>query len=374
MLCIFYATMTTNKSTGHIKNMHRSLITYRPHQIKRIAASLVIPDSVNAYLNSLYKREPRFPSQAIFKFLLLFFISDFKHLHAFWKWAYEEIDFLTSLGFDVNYYRLPSYKSFWHFWVIRIGTAKIQELFYITLDAVKSEIQDSLGIEIGREAILDATPVEAKSRDQEASYNGHYKKCCYLWTRLICANTGIPLGFDVISGSAHEGHIGPAIVYRAYLHGVHIRELWVDDKFAFSSAIATYWLLGIDTHYRISASWKGTSKATWQKLYTLYQRMWHIDDFKVDAGYSDVLRFLIMHGYLEEVGSHLRSLKIDEWNEAPDTFRETVAVRNLIETDNGYVKRHSGLKGREFRGRAHMLLQVAFYELGRLILVYSRVH
>ena len=360
-------------STGQVNYTRRTLITYRPHKLKELAKALVVPPEVEEFLRSCYKRDPRYPPIAVFKLLLLFFMSTFHHLTAFYEWACEDTDFLRAVGFNLNYYGMPSYKTIWHFMMVRIGVEKIHELFYVTLKVVKNKVESSLDVCVGRSAIMDATPIEATSRDKEASYNGHYKMRCYLWSRLLCADTGLPLGFEVTTGSVHEGHIGLAIVYRAILNGITIDDLWIDNKYAFSEAIASYWLFGIRTHYRVSASWNFSRGTMWQKIFRDYQRMWRGEDFKAYANYDEVLRYVAIHKSLRIVGQHLRSLAVDEWLEAPDTYREGITVRSIIEVDNGYAKRMSGLKGREFRGRAHILLQVGFYEASRLILAYSRI-
>ncbi|MCD6483893.1 MAG: hypothetical protein J7L47_02140, partial [Candidatus Odinarchaeota archaeon] len=148
----------------------------------------------------------------------------------------------------------------------------IYPLFYVTLRAVlptiqkalekqdreqkqKTEVQLEINVEVGAKAVLDATPIKATTRDTEANYNGHYKMKCYLWHRLMDVDTRIPLGFEVTTGSIDEGHIGPALVLRTSLNQVNIRELWFDMKYAFGEALATYWIMGIEAHYRISASW-----------------------------------------------------------------------------------------------------------------------
>ena len=72
------------------------------------------------------------------------------------------------------------------------------------------------------------------------------------------------------------------------------------------------------------------------------------------------------------MGLHLRNLRIDEYLDAPDSYIEVVSIRSGVEASNGYAKRNSGIKGREFRGLKHVTAHIGFYELGRLILAYSR--
>ena len=119
----------------------------------------------------------------------------------------------------------------------------------------KKRLQFEVNVVVVVRAVLNTTPNKATTHDTEASYNGHYKVKCYLWYRLMDVNTGIPLGFEVTTGSIDEGHIGLALVLRAHLNQVNIRELWFDMKYVFSEALATYWIMGGETHYRISTSW-----------------------------------------------------------------------------------------------------------------------
>ena len=357
------------------------LINYRPEEIKKIASYLVLPQKVKRFLKSLYNTDPMYPAEAIFKFLLLFEISTFKHLTSFYRWAtaVENRQFLIELGFRQSYdVWVPSYKTFWHFENIRIGKEKIHKLFEIALTATFPIIKRAYMLiyhdaEVGTRALMDATPITATSHDGDASYNGHYKVSCYLWHRLICPDTGIPLDFEVTTGSIHEGHIGPALVLRARaLNRVPLKELWFDMKYAFGEALATYWFMGIETHYRISASWAVSPEYKWPSLLRRYYRLWHEEDYKPNAGYDEVLRFLVIHGSHYEVGLHLRNLRVSEYLDAPDSYIETVTLRSGIEASNGYAKRISGINGREFHGISHVVVHVGFYELGRLVIAYSR--
>jgi len=366
--------MLPEPTPNHIKYGKWSLINYRPDEIELLASAITVPSKVQRFLSSLYTSYPQYPPVAIFKFLLLFTISTFKHLTSFYRWALNHPQFLRDLGFRESYDVLvPSYKTFWHFMHIRIGKEKIHELFSVTIQAVLPVIRKAhKNQNIGTRAILDATPLTATTHDSEASYNGHYEKYCYLWHRLICADTGIPLQFSVTTGSIHEGHIGPALVLRARLNNVNIKELWFDMKYAFGEALATYWLLGITTHYRISASWNVSQNYSWSTLQCVYYKLWKNDAYRINASYNYVLKFLALHGYLRDVGIHLRNLRIDEYLEASDSYIEEVSLRSGIEASNGYAKRNSGIKEREFRGLKHVLAHVGFYEVGRLILAYSR--
>ena len=103
-----------------------------------------------------------------------------------------------------------------------------------------------------------------------------------------------------------------------------------------------------------------------------YYRMWRSPEYKIDASRGYILKFLALHGYSREVGLHLRNLKIREYRDAPERYISGVSVRSRIEASNGYVKRNSVIEDREFRGLKHVVVHVGFYELGRLILGYSR--
>ena len=386
--------MTTIATPNHEYIGKWGLITYRPEEIESIADSLVIPPEVDRALRALYTSDTIYPPDAIFKFLLLFAISTFKHLTSYYRWALKHKQFLIALGFHESYdVWVPSYKTFWHFMHIRVGRKNIYHLFDVTLRAVlptiqrtlekqkqeqeqkqkqKTVLQSELDVMVGAKAVLDATPIKATTHDTEASYNGHYKMKCYLWHRLIDVDTGIPLGFEVTTGSINEGHIGPALVLRTRLNQVNIRELWFDMKYAFGEALATYWIMGIETHYRISASWAVSQKYNWPAILRRYYKMWKDEEYRVNASYVYILRFLALRGYLRAVGLHLRNLRINEYLDAPDSYIETVSIRSSVEASNGYAKRISSIKGREFRGLKHVTAHIGFYELGRLILSYSR--
>lgn len=227
-----------------MSNTH--LITYRPEKLEVLADKLVVPKRVQQPIMRCYDSEPYYPPIAIFKFFLLFTISTFRHLTAFYRWAKTRTKFLEALGFDVRFnFLLPSYKTIWHFKHLRIGEDRIHWLFRETLKAV-IPVLNGLEPDVGSCAIIDAVPMKSTTSDKCASYNGHYKMRCYLWHRLICGNTGIPLDFDVTTGSINEGHIGPAIILRAVAcSGIPIKELLFDMKYAFTDALATYWIMGV---------------------------------------------------------------------------------------------------------------------------------
>lgn len=349
------------------------LITYRPEELEELAEKLVVPEHVQQAIMNCYDSEPYYPPVAIFKFFLLFTISTFRHLTAFYRWAKTKVRFLEALGFDVRFnFLLPSYKTIWHFKHFRIGESRIHWLFRETLKAVLPVLND-MGLDAGSCAIIDAVPIESTTSDECASYNGHYKMTCYLWHRLICANTSIPLDFDVTTGSINEGHIGPAIVLRAIAcNGAPIKELLFDIKYAFTDALATYWIMGVDCRYRIAKNWRISERSSWQYLLNKYHRSWkHIAGYQPGASHKRILYLLAVNGFLRLVGSHLRRLAMLEYCEASDTYLEQVSLRSRIECSNGYAKRIGCLPFREFRGLKSVTVHIGFYETARLIIAYS---
>ena len=162
--------------------------------------SLLDLSPIAALLKRFY-REPykiKHPPEAMLRLLALQKLKQYKFLTQLDR----ELDdaAVKLLGFRYK----PSYKTLWHWLNKRIGPQGL-ETIHTELMKLVNQALAAQKVQMTQVVAGDATPIQAKIQDQEAAYNGHYKKRCHLPHHLICAKTGLTLNWLVAPGNVDEG-------------------------------------------------------------------------------------------------------------------------------------------------------------------------
>jgi len=144
----------------------------------------------------------RHPPEAMLRLLALYKLKRFRFLTELWKLLDDET--LGLLGFKWR----PSYKTVWHWLNVRVSPEGLETIHSALMNAIKETLMVQ-GVSLGLKVAGDASPIQAMPRDKEASYNGYYKKLCYLVHRLICSTTNLTLSWNCNPGqrgrSIHDG-------------------------------------------------------------------------------------------------------------------------------------------------------------------------
>lgn len=170
----------------------------------------------------------------------------------------------------------------------------------------------------------------------------------------------IPMRTTLLDGNGSEG--GCLLPSLEHIHGNGIlpKVMYIDGGYTSYENIAIAQVrYGVELVYKIEADWVINPKGFDENLMRLYQKHWKDTGFRTYATLEDILRFLLDHGHLEEVGAHFRNMRMAEYEEAPDSYLDVYHQRNIGEGFNGYVKEQMDLerdipKGKE-RVRMHTL-------------------
>jgi len=179
----------------------------------------------------------RHPPEAMLRLLALYKLKRFRFLTELWKLLDDET--LGLLGFKWR----PSYKTVWHWLNVRVSPEGLETIHSALMNAIKETLMVQ-GVSLGLKVAGDASPIQAMPRDKEASYNGYYKKLCYLVHRLICSTTNLTLSWTVTPGNVDEAYMMVVLLVKTLLLGVMPKEAGFDNGYA---SPWSYALLGLTT-------------------------------------------------------------------------------------------------------------------------------
>jgi len=217
----------------------------------------------------------------------------------------QDLDAQRLLGFHD---RFPCYDTF-------------RELFHERLKGIVHErLLDALLVEqrrilptLGDVQVEDATPLEARRREQEAPFNPHYEtrmmKGELRWDPVHEALL-VDHGFD---GLAHEGHELTPLTQRLGRLGFTRGDLTVDGAYTSFQNIAYQWRAGVRLRYRAQEPWKVDAPAALEDVLRRYQAHREDPAFLADAPLDAKLRFLVDHGSphdVDAVGRYLRDTNL----------------------------------------------------------------
>lgn len=286
-----------------------------------------------------YKREPYYPIEAMVRSMMYMDIKKIKYYTELKNDLKSHPDVAGYLGFQRKNgeCRIPNNRTFWHFDNVRLKNSGMDWLFFALRDEVV-RVASTLGIELGKEVVEDATPIKSLPNDKEAEYNGHYKMKGYKLDITADINERVPLHKRVIGINEDEGKCLKPSVEELSKAGVKVEREWVDGKYATFENIAQLGTKKIEAHYPINSGWEYKFEVNDKRLEEIYQRHWKDEDFRPSASIGYILSFLDRKGLHEIVGSYFRNMKMAEYEECPDCYLDVYHRRNNGEALNGYLK------------------------------------
>lgn len=322
----------------------------------------------------------RHPPEAMIRLFALYKLRRYRFLTELWR----QLDRKTVklLGFK----RKPSYKTVWHWLNKRVGPEGLEAIHAALVEAVNHALAAE-GISLGEEVAGDATHVEAKLQDDEAAYNGYYKKHCYLVHRLVCRNTNLTLAWIVTPGNVDEGQLMVPLLIKALVHGIK------PEKAVFDNGYTGHWNYGIPNLLLIESvigfrknakpNWKGnprTLKLRYRKLVKigklsaekLEELGMHPDPDRNSL--DDVLCALAVAGQHEYVGAYYRNQSLAEFHKDRRSWLKRYSpLRSIIEGSNGHQKDWLSLDDLREKGLRKASLHVALCMLSEAVVAYTRV-
>jgi len=299
-------------------------------------------------LKELYREEYRFkfPMDAMFKALVYFKLKPYNFLTELWNDLIASPNLADNLGFN----EIPDYHTLYHFLIKRLnskGTKKVLDAF---VEANRKELFLH-NITLGEEIILDACPIPAKQKDEQADWNGHYEQWCYLWHNLRCMNTGLPLNFHITNGREDESHfLAPFVLnLKAKQHIDPIR-VYIDCGYASFENIARMNLYyGIDVVCNIGKHWHFSNLGTESEIQRWYNKYWKEKLYKPKADFEYMQYFMAMinEPRFKQIGQYYRNNILTRYEECPDGYMDDYHLRNRIENGHGTEKRKTEIKNIE---------------------------
>jgi len=198
----------------------------RPVDVVKFLSFLDL-SSIAAFLKEFYcdPSKIKHPPQAMLKLYAIYKLKRFRYLTELWKQLTKKT--LRLLGFKHR----PSYKTLWHWLNIRVKPQGLEAICIELMKLVRIALA-AQGIQMAKEAVVDATVMQANSQDKEAAYNGHYKMRCYLIHHIVCGKTGLTLNWLVEPGNVDEGIFMVPMLAKACADGFRPKTVMGDNGYA----------------------------------------------------------------------------------------------------------------------------------------------
>ena len=306
-------------------------------------------ERLSEYLNSLYKKEPDYPAEAMLKAVFLMDLKGMVHYSDVIQYLSSHKDKALLLGFkrDARSGEVlsPKYKNFWYFINKRLVKKGWDTVFRLLREECVIEGRNH-DISIGHRVMEDATPIESHRNDKEASYSGHYKVKGYKLDTITDSDYDIPLAKMVLDINADESKC--FILQHATLleDGITVHDTWIDCGYCDYPNLAWAGINGITAHHKISSNWVYNPKGTVEAIKREYQKYWKEEDFKADADLDYMLRYLYAHGKYEHVGAYFRNIAMERYAKNPYAYLKDYHLRNRQEGRHGYWKEQLRLEQR----------------------------
>lgn len=310
-------------------------------------------------LEERYKEKYRFkyPMEAMLRTMIYFKLKGYTFLTDVFRDLVALPNLATDLGFDF----IPDYKTLYHFLIYRLGSKGVKEIFDVFVKANIEEAKNQ-GLTIGDEVGMDACPIPAKKKDEEADWNGHYEIWCYLWHNFRCMDTNLPLDYHLTNGREDEAHFfAPFLLRLISQYRIKPNRVFVDCGYSsFENIARSYVYWNIEVVSNIAKDWIYHEDATKKDIDRWYQKLWKEPYFKPKAswGYKLYALMLTDETRFKLVGKHYRNNILTRYEECPDGYLDHYHLRNRIESHHGTEKRNFEIKNIEAKGiertSAHM--------------------
>ncbi len=219
----------------------------------------------------------------------------------------------------------------------------VREVFNAILDEI-IRIGNEYNLKIGKELVIDSTPIEKKNMKQ-AAYNPKYDMKCVKYHNLRCARTGIPLDYYTSTGTEYDGNMFVALVYRAMQHGINPIRVFGDGHYTTAKDLMRLReYFGIEAICNIADNWILKDKDSFKDLKADYQKLWKLEDFKTDANTDYIKWFMIQHDKTEVLENFYHNDMLKKFQNDPEGYLTRLKIRSSIEHGHGLEKKHTELK------------------------------
>lgn len=314
---------------------------HQPVRVQDVLYHLDI-DFLKPVLRELYQEHWRFHFDPlpVFKTLVYWRLRN----HRFLTDVHNDLLTDPTLADVLGYDYIPSYKQLYHFISYRLNQNGVKKIFDILLKYVIFEAENQ-GIPIGREIVIDSSPMEMKN-NKDTTYNAHYKKKGYKWHNLRCVLTDIPLEYHVSTMTDYDGDFLTPLVYRLrMIHKVHPVRLFADGHYSDGKNLMRmreYFNIEPICHIDKNAVLK--LDADHDEVKRQYQKLWKNKLFEPGANLGFMKWFLIMNDKTEALENFYHNQMIQKYLDDPEKFQRKYLVREAIEHCHGREKRHTEIK------------------------------
>lgn len=328
-------------------------------------------DFLRPVLREMYAEEYRFKFDAIavLKTMIYWRLSGRRFLTEVWN------DLLTdpTLANNIGFKEIPDYKAFYHWIKYRLGKDGVRKIFEAINEEVIRKAQNN-GIPIGKELVIDSTPIEKKNMKQ-ATYSPKYEMKCVKYHNLRCALTGLPLGYHVSTGTTYDGEIFVPLVYRA-LNKFDVKPTRLYGDNHYGDAINQMRLkefFGIEVVCNIAKNWVIRPKDSVQDMQNEYHRMWQEEGYKPEADYEYMKFFLMMHDRTEVLENFYHNYVLKMYNFNPKAYMDKLKLRDAIEHSQGLEKKHTNIKMIQATNLATFEMHIGMHVVSLLALALVRL-
>ncbi|GAF71439.1 unnamed protein product, partial [marine sediment metagenome] len=256
------------------------------------------------------------------------------HLHKYLITNPDEAENLGFIRMKDGSVKIPSNKTFWYFEAKRLGKVGLDEIF----DRFVKEVGDQLkqyGLDFGKYTAADSTPLE----DPHGKYHEHYKKPMYKLHNLIDAEHYLPLSYAVSDSDDFDSWYLAPMLMKGKNAGAEYDTIYADNHYGtFEDYADVHCIFDMKPYFKLSKNDTYHSEITKEKLDQWYNKLKKETYYVKDASETYKLQMLMMHGKKKEVGMYFRNSQINEYEEAPDTYKEEYHTRNIVESFNNHLK------------------------------------
>jgi len=322
-------------------------------------------------LDEMYAEAYRFKydSVAMLKTMIYWRLSSKRFLTEVWNDLLTDPTLADNLGFD----DIPDYKALHHWLNYRFGKDGVRKIF----EAINKEVIKIAGwndISVGKEQVIDSTPIEKKNMKQ-ASYNPKYEMMCVKYHNLRCAITGIPLDYHITTGTTYDGEIFIPLVYRVITKfGIKPVRIYGDNHYADAinlMRLKEFW--GIEVICNIAKNWIMRDKDGMKDLQHEYHRMWKEDGYQPEANAGYMKFFLMMHDKTEVLENFYHNQVMKAYQRNPEAYMNKLKLRDAIEHSQGLEKKHTEIKNIQASNLETFETHIGMHVISRLSLALVRL-
>ena len=318
----------------------------------------------------------RYEPEAVLRTLIYWKLKGYKFLRQVFNELLTSPTLANSLGFGM----IPAYSQLWNFINRRLKKDGMKKLFDMFLEVILKEA-DKKGIPLGLEVMTDSTPLQAKKKDPDATYNTHYKMFGYKLHTVRCALTGIPLDYHVSTITEYDGYMLPPQLLRLRLKNIEPSKIYMDGAYASVENIARLKLFWNDIEIKcnIPKEWIIHREANESQIFKTYNQLWNAPLFvpKADFEYQKLL--LLMSNDDENtnkhelVGQYYRNQILKEFYQNPQKYLDDYHLRNRIESRHGNEKLLTNIGSIDCRGIERFTAHVGLHLVSILALALTRL-